>query len=332
MLNDGHGTAITGIRTNFVGPNGWHQLKEAQIKALKIRPEYENMSFEDILKDADLAFSVRLEQGAITNPYTNELQQLATYSVFRDDVKFTELGSGFSANYNPISYKDALEAVYGDMKELGAIPARVISINGGRRAAFQFLMPDSFYAADLEHKMFAQLFAAHDGTIGVLVNSSDVTIVCCNTYAMAKADKTLRHSAKHTNNLNSRLAEIRLAIAAQTEAEKKFMEFLNKAAMSDGEKLRAEFVNYMLPEPEIREGKRTNSSIANQRAELQLAIDTSKTERNGNKVTAHDLFAGVTRRVTYRQQNRDDAEQFVYVQKNSAPQDARNWIMEKITA
>lgn len=330
MLSDGFNT-ITGIKTNFGGPQGWHQLKPETIKGLKLRPEYENMSFEAILKDADLAFGVRLEKGIIENPYTGEKQLLNTYSVFRDDAKFTELGSGFSANYTPISYKDALEAIYGDMRELGAIPARVISLNNGAKAAFQFLMPDSFYAADKEHKMFAQLFAGHDGTTGVIVNSSDTTIVCLNTYAMAKADKTLRNSAKHTANLGVRLAEIRLAIAAQTEAEKQFMNFLNNAAKRNAEAVRGQFVEFMLPQPPVKDGIRQNKGIANRRAEFQLAIDTSKAERNGSYITYEDLFQASTRYTTYRQQNRDDSEQFAYIQKASMPQDARNWITEKIS-
>ena len=330
MLNDGRGNKIDGIKTNFGGPVGWHQLNKAQIAALKLKPEYENMPFEAILKDADLDFGVRKEVGAIQNPFTGEMQLLKTYSVFRDDKRFTELGSGFSSNYVPVSYKDALEAVFGGMKELGAIPARVISLNDGARAAFQFIMPESFFAANIEHKHFTQLFAGHDGTVGIVANSSDVTIVCLNTYAMAKADKTMRHSAKHTSNVNVAMAEIRMAIAAQTEAEKQFMAFLNAAALAKMESKRNAFVNYMLPEPETREGIRKNSAIANRRAELHLAIDTSLKERNELELTAHDLFQGVTRFITHKEQKRTPDEQFEYVLTNTMPQKAKAWVMEAI--
>jgi hypothetical protein len=332
MLNDGRGNRITGIHTNYTNaPTGWHQLTSAQIAELKLKPEYAEMGIEGVLKDADLLFDVDLMRGAIENPYTGKMQPLNTYSVFRNDANFKELGSGFSANYVPVAYKDALEAVFGDLRELGATPCRAISLNEGSRCALQFIMPDTFYAADLAHKMFANLFAGHDGKTGIVVNSSDTTIVCLNTYAMAKADKTLRQSAKHTSNVAVAMAEIRHTLKAQTEAEKQFMEFLNTAALANMENKRSAFVGFMLPEPEERVGIRKNSAIANRQAELQLAIDTSVSERNGSFVTAHDLFQGVTRNITYRTQNRTDAEQFEYVIRNAAPQQAKAWIMEEMT-
>lgn len=301
------------------------KLSPQDIQALKIKPEYAEMPIEGILRDADLAFGVVKEAGAITNPHTGKLQLLKTYSVFRDDESFKELGSGLSANYSAISYKDALEGVFGDLKTLGAIPARAISIDDGAKMAMQLILPEDYYAADLLHKQFANLYAGHDGKQQILVNSSDITIICQNTYAASKADKTMRFGAKHTLNLTNRLAEIRKVINLQSAEQQEFMKFLNGAALKNAELQRQQFVDFLLPPVEE---DRSNQGRNNRRSELQEAIDTSARERNIAQITAHELFQGATRYITHRTQKRDDSEQFVYVMENDFPTKAKLWIAE----
>ena len=38
------------------------------------------------------------------------------------------------------------------------------------------------------HKTFYNLYAGHDGTVGIVVNSSDVRIICGNTHRMSLND------------------------------------------------------------------------------------------------------------------------------------------------
>lgn len=325
---------ITSIKQTYSGSVARNvPLTAEEIAKLKIKPEYANMGLPEILADSDLAFDVVLDRGAITNPITGQMQALESYSTFRADT-YAELGNGFSANYAPLSYLKALEGVFGNLRELGAVPTRAISLKHGRSAAIQLILPDTYYGGGVSHRQFAQMFASHDGTQGVLVNSSDVTIICANTYAMAKADKSMRHSAKHTQNIMANLGQIHAVITAQTALEMEFMGFLDQAALVNAEKMRPEFVDYILEMPKERaETKRVNSAKDNQKARLQLAIDTSVSERNGANATAFDLFQGVTRAVTYRWEGngkKDDSEVFEYVMANPKPQEAREWLTEKI--
>lgn len=330
MLSNGT-TRINSISDNFDGKRYWHQMTKDQIDGLKLNPNYEGKSIQVLLDDNGLGFGVRSEEMVIANPFTGELKQTGCYGVFTNDSEFRQLGKGFGPDYVPMSYVEILERAFGDLTELGQIPCRVLKINEGARAAIQFLAPESFYAADLEHRMFLNLYAGHDGLWGIMINGSDVTMVCLNTVAKSRGSKVLRHTAKHTKNVNNKLAEINLAITAQSDAQKEFMDFLNAAAMvkSASEEV-TEFVNFMFPDTAKADEKRKNSAIANQREELILAIETSRKERNTSEITYHELYQGITRQVTWKKQNRDDVEQFEYVLANEKPQKAKEYIAEKI--
>lgn len=323
-------TRINGIGDNYGGNKSWHQLTQAQIDGLKLTPDYEGKSIQELLDKNGLGFGVRSEEMVIANPWTGELKPTGCYGVYTNDDAFRQLGKGFGPEYVPLSYVEILEKAFGDLTELGQIPCRVLRINEGARAAIQFLAPDSFYAADLEHRMFLNLYAGHDGLWGIMINGSDVTMVCLNTIAKSRGSKVLRHTAKHTKNVNNKLAEINLAITAQSDAQKEFMEFLNSAAMVQAASEEVtEFVNFMFPDTQ-KEGIRKNAAISNQREELVYAIETSRNERNVGSISFHELMQGVTRQVTYKTQKRTADEQFEYVLANDKPQIAKAYIAEKI--
>ena len=104
---------------------------------LIMNPELANLSIEDMLARSDLAFQVGKVQTGYE--YLGVYYPSKAYSIIRLDSG-EELGKGASSEYNPMGYLDSLGHIFGDVKQLGGIPTRVIKFGKGERAAIQFIL------------------------------------------------------------------------------------------------------------------------------------------------------------------------------------------------
>lgn len=277
---------------------------------LKINPDMKDKSLEAILEDADLAFGVLTSQNTYKSAVSGLEYPSKGYTVYRVDND-TELGFGFTEKYNEKSYISILEAVFGDLKQLGGIPTRAVNFNGGRRAAIQFIFPEVYYVADRAHGTFYNLYAAHDGTLGVGANGSDVCIVCGNTFRRSYNDKRLKATFKHTTSLDEKLAGLRHVFTFLQEDNKYYYPLMQEAAqkkVSDG--MVSEFLLAMIPD-----GKTANIGPSNRRDDLQEAINITLGESNKgpDNMTIYDVFQGALRYTSYKAQKRDNEEQVAYV-------------------
>lgn len=287
---------------------------------LEMNPDYAEKDIIDILNEVDLGFQVGRVQNYFHSPVTGELLPSQSHSIIRLDND-KELGYGMTDRYNPMSYVDMLGNYFGDFKKLGGIPTRAVSFDGGEKADIQFIFPEKFYkVADREHGLFFNFYSSQDGTVPILINSSDVCIVCGNTHAMSKNDARLRHSIRHTASASNRLMELQKTLMSFDSPVNEYYGLLAtmprySADVKVGDKnLQEAFIYAMFPDKEVEEGEvNKNKSRDNQRENLRVAIGTSTAERNTSDVTIYDVFQGLTRYTSYRSQNRNESEQLAYV-------------------
>lgn len=280
---------------------------------LVIKPEYKDESFEYIMEKEDLAFPVYAVDTYYTSPFSpDKLIASASKSIIRGDNDM-ELGYGMSKDYTPVSYMEAVYDIFQDTKKLGGIPTRAVNFKNGRKMALQFMLPEDYFVAGKLHKQFFNIYAAHDGTMGIAVNSSDICIVCGNTFRYSLKDKTLKNNARHTPGVHNKLSAIGEAIlTVNGEAKKYYAEMEKMAQIKAGQEFLNNFMDVMYPKVEGG-----NKAKDNQRAEFISAVNISRDERNSSEVTIYDVFSGVTRYSSYKIQRRNSEEQFEYV--NTGP-------------
>jgi hypothetical protein len=305
--------APTASDQNFVGD------AIIQHGTLVIDPALKDKSLEDILDSAGLNFPVYKVQTQYVSPISGKTIRSSAYSVI-NGLNDVELGKGFSADYVALSYPDILNAVFQDIKNLDGFPTRAINFRGGARAAIQFNFPNDVYnIGDQEHKTFYNVYAGHDGTIGILVNGSDIRIICGNTFRMSMSDKTLKLGFKHTENVQSRLAELQELFTFAKSNAAPYYALQTKALKTPARsELINSFMELMIPNKEVSDSTRkANEGPANRRIELENAMGETASERNSSDLTVYDVFQGALRYSNYRTQKRDSAEQFEYVNAQS---------------
>lgn len=315
----------------------FQNFKETYKKGtLEIDPALANLSLEQILDKAALNFPVyktALSGKSAISGKEIKSKSFSVYNGLTDD----ELGYGFTKDYVPMSYPDILGTIFEDIKHLDGTPTRVVSFANGARADIQFGFNDQQYKIGGQfHKTFYNVYAGHDGTIGIVVNSSDVRIICGNTHRMSLNDKTLKTSFKHTEKVASRLAELSNLFSFTKLAAQPYYNLLDRAMrvpVSDGQI--HEFLNILIPDTPIKEGKALNAGPGNRREKVFAAIGEAASEVGSSKLNAYFVFEGVLGYNTNNQGNRSDAEQLEYVtaktgQGNKMNQVAYAWMEETV--
>lgn len=313
---------------NFEGGQRW--MQHINRGTLKVNPELATKSLDDILTDSGLNFGVLAIQTHYTSPVSGITYPSDSYSVIRTDND-RELGRGFSDGYNPISYPDILSQFFQGAIDLGNVPTRAISFDGGAKGAIQFAMPQEYLIADKPHKTFLNFYSSHDGTYGVTMNECDICIVCGNTFAYSFRDTSARWTVKHTVNMQAKINDIREKIMISTESQQKYYYTLEQAALKKASfDDKQKFLNQLFPDGAVLNSGKINQGPSNQRINLSDAIDTSTNERNGSYMTFEDLFSGATRQQSYKTQNRNADEQFGYVMKSDVNAMAYAYVAEAV--
>lgn len=277
----------------------------------EVNPQLAEASIYDLLDSAGAGFEALKVPTHIYNPHTGiYVASEKTFSVVRTDT-WDEVGPRCGPDYTVIQYAEALEAVIGDLRQIGGIPTRVIGLNGGSQVVIQCALPETFWVNGSQHGLFLNLWASHDGTKAVGGNSTDFRVVCANTYAMAKGSLLNRFFSKHTKNVKSRLTELARLVGILRQD---YVEYGKQLFTLAEKEVNSEEINQFLlalvPEPEKAEAVRQNAQRANRRQEIASVI--LRGAASNGKVTAYDLFQGVTGYVDRREQNRDSGSQWEY--------------------
>lgn len=263
----------------------------------------------DVLESAKLGFKPLRMETSYNDPVTGKSRKGSHYAIIRDD-NGDQVGN-VGERYNPISYCEALESIYGEVLGLGGVPTRAIAFDNGAKGAIQFLLPDTWKVGDFDHKVFTTVYNSLDGSLPVMTGYTDVRIVCGNTFALGQADMTQK--ARHTINIALKLRRFAdvLGVIKQTMTEQiNTLEKLNQAVKSQNE-VKA-FIDSLFPVTSKNEDGTPNKTSQNKRVELSECISL---ETFGS-VTGYTLFNGVTRLVDHKwamKRERDADEQWEYV-------------------
>ena len=276
-----------------------------------VDPTLADLTIHDLLDKAGCGFNATKTPAFVYNPHSGiYVQSSDTFFVVRDDT-WEQIGS-VGSDYTVAQYADVLDAIVGDLRELGGVPTRVIGLNGGSRVLIQVGLPDSFWVNNSQHGLFLNVWASHDGTTTVGGNSTDFRVVCANTYAMAKGSLLARFFTRHTKNVTKRLADLAKVVGIIRKDYVEYGQDLFKLAETNVNSTAVnEFLLALLPDAEKDgEAKRDNAARANRRNEIATQIYVGA--GNSDKLTAYDLFQGVTGYVDRKQGNRDDGAQWAY--------------------
>lgn len=274
----------------------------------KVDPTLANLSLQQMLEKADAGFNAVKVQ---TSYKVNGYDMLSNAFSVVNEQTGDELGFGFTDRYEVIQHKEVFENVLGidALRELGGIPTRIVNRNHGAQVVIQVALDEKFYTPTSEHRLFTNLWSAHDGKWGWGGNSCDLRIICCNTWAMAFNSKVNRFFGKHTINAREKMVKMAEAVGIIRADYKEYGHTLELMSKTDVNKvLIDEFLKHMIPDTEKKE--RENNRAGNRRAEINTLVFSGKGQ--STNPTLYSLFNAVTEHVDNRAQNRDDDEQFVY--------------------
>lgn len=261
---------------------------------MRIDPKLEKASIEEVLTQAGLNFkpllaSNRFEVGSFSG------ESKFNQSIIRDD-NGAEIG-GVGMGYMPVSHLEAFKSLFTEaVSEIGGLPARALSFDGGGIGVVQFKMPGDYKAGGQGIQMWLSLINALNGKFPIRAGTSGVTVVCGNTCALASKD--LSYGAKHTKNVNLKLRSIREIL---TDVNTSFGQYVNQLEAWSIRKISSEevnqFISLVFPEGTKTKEGAIRANVTNKRGLLSKAIQT-EAEVYG-KDSALSLWQGVTRMVDH---------------------------------
>ena len=102
------------------------------------------------------------------------------------------------------------------------------SINGGRKVFLQLAIEGDGFVNGDRIKRYITLIDSNDGSTGLSVGVSDLTMSCQNQFFQFYKDGQSRF--KHTNSLNARKFEIKDMVERQLKRSFELIEFYNEFA------------------------------------------------------------------------------------------------------
>lgn len=293
---------------------GWGLIDPNSITIRKPLKTYE------LLEQGNAAFNTGLVSPGYKNPVTGQ------WVDFGDKKLVLRLDTGEAVSvvgnrYNPMPYYEVLDDVFGEITEDGQTPQRLLVFENGARITVLFYLGGQ-KVSDRQHYTFTVLTTGLTGTEITALGWSDYCAVCQNTYAKTVAQvKESGLKVKRTKNMGEKLSYWGREILRIKESSREYYGKLDKLSVipADSEAIKG-FISHLLPDTAGGE-KRQNNRRGNRRESLLMAIGQSTAERNTIDATGYDLFAGVTRMVTYSQpaanddgtKGRDNLAQWDYV-------------------
>lgn len=261
-----------------------------------INPALKSASIVEVLESADLNFQTEVKPMRYQNHKGEYVDAPDTFAVIRTDTGHM-LGD-VGKRYETVSYSDALREVFGAIVDNGGIPTRALGFRNGAAGSIQFTLPESYWVGASEQKSLVTLATSHDGTMGIKVGLTMITIVCGNTFARAMRD--LGYSFKHTLNVRGKLSKVAEMMGIMRQESAEYVETLNRLdeSLVDSPAVEA-FTRLLFPVTSLNKDGSPNKASLKKREVLQGAINTSMLETGIEVPSLYTLFSGVTRMVDH---------------------------------
>lgn len=291
---------------------------------LKTRKDYKDQSFESILNDGGLLFEPQLVQTEYT--FGGIKYPSRSHSVIRTDTH-QEIGDGFKQGMNPVSYLKSFSGAHEIITKSGYVPVNTYFLDNGSKGGVIYSKEGDNEESIRGHKInnLIRLNNGFDGKIVLNIDSFMFELVCSN--GMSRVTDYQSNGLKHTKSLEDNLYKLPKEISSLEFAYQEFISTMNKwAEIPASNNLVSKFLNYLLPDKEVKKGEKINSARANKRQEISNEIARQAMIRGDKEIFVSHLLEGVTGYVTFNISNRSEADQFEYILTNKMPAQAYSFI------
>jgi hypothetical protein len=231
-----------------------------------------------------------------------------SYGMYRTDTKecLGVVGSQYVPVQNNALYDVVREAA--ELSELNHEDVRFIELAGGRKVAFQVLLPEWDLTGDKVTR-YASALNSHDGSSSLAMGMVGTRIICQNTWLMAYRNcRKARHSASITEQVKVMRDELLQSIEIDKNLFEQFEKlWAEEYTSTDHTPFIKELIGYDLEELELVEANTTKRR--NKFEGISTAIDVELKESQ----SLWGVFNGVTRYVNHELAPRkEDPTNFIY--------------------
>lgn len=256
----------------------------------------------------------KVQLGAITVQETGDILALDAYEMpgafgmFRTD---TNACLGVVGNqYVPVQNSELYDVVREAAELAGLDHEKVdfISLAGGRKVAFQVMLPEWDLTGD-KVRRYASALNSHDGSSSLAMGMVGTRIICQNTWLMAYRNcRKARHSASITEQVKVMKDELLQSIEIDKNLFEQFQRlWAEEYTDTDHTPFIKELIGYDLEELELVEANTTKRE--NKFKGLSDAIDLELKESR----SLWGVFNGVTRYVNHVEAPRkEDPTNYIY--------------------
>lgn len=207
------------------------------------------------------------------------------FGIFRQDTK--ECFGAVKSKYVPTQNWEIVELLLeaGDKVKINA--ERGGLLDGGRKVYYQFKL-EPVRIANSDNLRYLTGLSSHDGSVGIGFGTTNVTVVCQNTFYRALSDVS---KVKHTMSSREKLNQIVASLQISLQTEYKLIEnLIEMSKMSIPSKLSDEAIMKLfgLTGEPLTASTRTKNVFEQVKDAIQI-------EQNTHGENAYALFSAVTR-------------------------------------
>jgi phage/plasmid-like protein (TIGR03299 family) len=251
----------------------------------------------DVLEKTGLNWSVTKEPLVTADGKTTE-----TFGMFRSDSQ-SWLGS-VGNQYTPFQNHQLAETIVQASEGIGKVTTSGGQLDGGRKVFLQVALPDD-YIGNSGIKRHITALNSHDGSSSISFGSSNVVVICQNTFYKAHKDLSkFRHTASAEDRLKQAMQDLRRSIQ------------LDEALMVDFKRMAGAKLDGSMVESIIDKlfGVKKDTKIAEvsavKRNQVEAFSNALSKEMNDHGATIWSLFNAVTRYTNhYASPKGDEAKQ-----------------------
>lgn len=214
-----------------------------------------------------------------------EGQPTDLYGIFRDDTQ--ECFGSVKSRYTPTQNREIVEMLLEAGERVNLVAERGGVLDGGRKIYYQFKLPE-VQIANSQNLRYLTGLSSHDGSVGIGFGTTNVTVVCQNTFYMALSELSkVKHTAGSRERLNQIIASLQLSLQDEFKVIERLIEM---STLSIPTKLSDDAVMKLFGltgEPETA-STRTKNVFEKVKEAIQI-------EQNTHGENAYALFSAVTR-------------------------------------
>ena len=262
-----------------------------------------NTTFErtlDVLEQTGLNWQVSKEPLITADGKTTE-----TFGMFRSDTK-DWLGS-VGNQYTPFQNHQLAETIVKASEGIGLVTTSGGQLDGGRKVFLQVGLPDE-YIGNSGVKRNITALNSHDGSSSISFGSSNVVIICQNTFYKAHKELSkFRHTASAEDRVKQAMADLRRSIE------------LDNALMVDFKRMADAKIDGSMVEGIINKlfGVQKDTKVADisavKRNQVEAFSNSLHREMNDHGGTIWALFNAVTRYTNHYASPKNDEAKQTYI-------------------